>query len=61
MNEIQKSRVKRAAQDLERILDEIGPFIRRPTVVEPSTRDKWVKSDSFSFEAAKEKPEASVA
>lgn len=40
MNDLTK-RLTKAAHDLQSILDEIGPFIKRPMVETPVIRGRW--------------------
>jgi hypothetical protein len=42
-------RLKRATQDLQKMLKELEPYIHRPTVVEPTTRGRWVRNEGGSF------------
>ena len=41
----QRNRLKKAGDDLQKILEDLRPYIRRPVVVEPTTRGKWVRND----------------
>jgi len=45
----QKDRIRKAAEDLEEIMEELGPYIRRPVVVEPTTRGRWVRGDLYEW------------
>lgn len=47
MSSNRKNELKRAAKDLKKILEEIEPYVHKPTVFEPSTRGKWAISDDF--------------
>ena len=43
----QKNRLEKAARDLQNILEEIEPYIKRPVVVEPTTIGRWTRGDSL--------------
>ena len=40
-----KDRIKVAAEDLREMLEELEPYIRRPVVIKPSTKGRWIRSD----------------
>lgn len=43
----QRDRIRKAAEDLQEMMEELGPYVRRPVVVEPTTRGRWVRGDLY--------------
>ena len=46
----QQDRLKEAASDLQEIMEELEPYIRKPVVVEPTTKGRWVHNDGKGFQ-----------
>lgn len=56
--ENQKDRLTKAGSNLQDMLAELEPYIRRPVVEKPSTKGRWVRSDAKSDVLRQEAPEA---
>ncbi len=46
----QMKKLKKAAHDLQKILEEIEPYTKRPVVEEHKTRGRWVQGDSYDVD-----------
>jgi len=53
----QKNRLEKAARDLQSILEEIEPYIKRPVVVEPTTIGRWTRGDLLEGDARQSQKE----
>ena len=51
-----KDKIKVAAEDLREMLEELEPYIRRPVVIKPSTKGRWIRSDGKSAGSIKGRP-----
>ena len=49
-----ENEMRKAERSLDKILENVDPYIRRPVVKEYSTRGRWTLTDSHSVEDKKQ-------
>ena len=46
-----EKQMKAAARSLQKILEDVEPFTKRPVVEEPTTRGRWVSGEDYGVGA----------
>ena len=50
MTKRSENKMRQAKRSLVKILEDVGPYIRRPVVKEYSTRGRWTQTESHDAE-----------